>query len=134
MKEKFKNDQEELQYLVNLARLQNVAKNQKEFAKVVGLDPGPLSSMLSGAQTITSQMMKRIKDALSVAGLVIEGNGNATATGPGSTAQVVTGDLSAIIKEMGEMRQSYEEQLRAKDKQISECMQLLKEAIGGSKK
>ena len=134
MKEKFKNDQEELQYLVNLARLQNVAKNQKEFAKIVGLDPGPLSSMLGGAQTITSQMMKRIKDALSVAGLVIEGNGNATATGPGSTAQVVSGDLSALIKEMGEQRLAYMEQLRAKDLQIAECLQLLKEAIGGSKK
>lgn len=134
MKEKLKNDQEELQYLVNLARLQNVAKNQKEFAKIVGLDPGPLSSMLSGAQTITPQMMKRIKDALSVAGLVIEGSGNATATGPGSTAQVISGDLSALIKEMGEMRRSYEEQLRAKDKQISEFMQLLKDAIAKSKK
>lgn len=134
MKEKLKNDQEELQYLVNLARLQNVAKNQKEFAKIVGLDPGPLSSMLSGAQTITPQMMKRIKDALSVAGLVIEGSGNATATGPGSTAQVISGDLSALIKEMGEQRRSYEEQLRAKDKQISECMQLLKDAIAKSKK
>ena len=122
MKEKLKKDQEELQYLVNLARLQNVAKNQKEFAKIVGLDPGPLSSMLSGAQTITPQMMKRIKDALSVAGLVIEGSGNATATGPGSTA------------EMGEQRRSYEEQLRAKDKLISECMQLLKDAIAKSKK
>ena len=134
MKEKLKKDQEELQYLVNLARLQNVAKNQKEFAKIVGLDPGPLSSMLSGAQTITPQMMKRIKDALSVAGLVIEGNGNATATAPGSTAQVVSGDLSALIKGMGEMRRSYEEQLRAKDKQISECMQLLKDAMAKPKK
>jgi hypothetical protein len=134
MKEKLKNDQEELQYLVNLARLQNVAKNQKEFAKIVGLDPGPLSSMLSGAQTITSQMMKRIKDALSVAGLVIEGSGNATATGPGSTAQVVSGDLSALIKEMGEQRLAYIEQLRAKDLQIAECMQLLKDALSGIKK
>lgn len=125
MKEKLKNDQEELQYLVNLARLQNVAKNQKEFAKIVGLDPGPLSSMLSGAQTITSQMMKRIKDALSVAGLVIEGNGNATATGPNSTAQVVSGDISALIKEMGEQRLAYMEQLRAKDKQISSLLELL---------
>lgn len=134
MKEKLKNDQEELQYLVNLARLQNVAKNQKEFAKIVGLDPGPLSSMLSGAQTITSQMMKRIKDALSVAGLVIEGSGNATATGPNSTAQVLSGDLSALIKEMGEQRVAFMEQLRMKDQQIAECMQLLKDAMASPKK
>ena len=134
MKEELKKDQEELQYLVNLARLQNVAKNQKEFAKIVGLDPGPLSSMLTGAQSITPQMMKRIKDALSVAGLVIEGNGNATATGPNSTAQVVTGDISALIKELSEQRLAYMEQLRAKDLQRAECMQLLKDAIAKSKK
>ena len=69
-----------------------------------------------------------------MAGVIVEGSGNATATGPGSTAQVLSGDLSALIKEMGEQRLAYMEQLRAKDLQIAECMQLLKEAIGGSKK
>lgn len=101
---------------------------------MIQLHPGYLSQLIKGTKGITKQMLKRIRDAVAAAGVVIEGNGNATATGPGSTAQVVTGDLSAIIKEMGEMRQSYEEQLRAKDKQISECMQLLKDAMAKSKK
>jgi hypothetical protein len=125
--------QDELQYLIDISRLQGFAKNQKQFAEMVGLDPAPLSAMLSGSKKITSQMMKRIKDAVTAAGVVIEGNGNATATAPGSTAQVISGDLSALIHEMGEQRRSYEEQLRAKDLQISEFMQLLKEAIGGHK-
>lgn len=125
--------QDELQYLVNISRLQGFAQNQKQFAEMVGLDPGPLSAMLTGSKKITSQMMKRIKDAVTAAGVVIEGNGNATATAPGSTAQVISGDLSALIHEMGEQRRVFEEQLRAKDLQISEFMQLLKEAIGGRK-
>ena len=79
-------------------------------------------------------MLKRIKDAVNAAGVVIEGNGNATDTGPNSTAQVLSGDLSALIKEMGEQRLAYMEQLRAKDLQIAECMQLLKDAIVKSKK
>ena len=127
-------EQRELVSLLNAARSQGLVESQKDFADMIQLHPGYLSQLIKGTKGITKQMLKRIRDAVAAAGVVIEGNGNATATGPGSTAQVVTGDLSAIIKEMGEMRQSYEEQLRAKDKQISECMQLLKDAIGGSKK
>ncbi|MBR1711213.1 MAG: hypothetical protein IJ719_20695, partial [Clostridia bacterium] len=96
--------------------------------------PTYLSQLLVGSKEITKQMLKRIKDAVKAAGVVIEGNGNATATGPNSTAQVLSGDLSALIKEFGEQRRSYEEQLRAKDLQIAECMQLLKDAISGGKK
>ena len=127
-------EQEELKNLVNLARTQGKAENQKEFAKMIQLDAGYLSQLLSGAKPITRQMLKRIRDAVAIAGVIVEGNGNATATGPGSTAQVFSGDLSALIKEMGEMRRSYEELQRAKDKQISECMQLLKDAMAKPKK
>lgn len=127
-------EQRELVSLLNAARSQGLVESQKDFADMIQLHPGYLSQLIKGTKGITKQMLKRIRDAVAAAGVVIEGNGNATATGPGSTAQVVTGDLSAIIKEMGEMRQSYEEQLRAKDKQISECMQLLKDAIAKSKK
>ena len=79
-------------------------------------------------------MLKRIRDAVAAAGVVIEGNGNATATDPDSTVLVVSGDISALIKELSEQRLAYMEQLRAKDLQIAEYMQLLKDAIGGSKK
>lgn len=127
-------DQEELKNLVILAQAQGKVKNQKGFAEMVHLDEGYLSQLLNGSKRITSQMLKRIKDAAAMAGVIIEGSGNATATGPGSTAQVISGDLSALIKEMGEQRLAYMEQLRAKDQQIAECLQLLKEAIGGSKK
>jgi len=127
-------EQRELVSLLNAARSQGFVENQKEFADMIQLHPGYLSQLIKGTKSITKQMMKRIRDAVTAAGVVIEGNGNATATGPGSTAQVVSGDLSALIKEMGEQRMAYMEQLRAKDLQIAECMQLLKEAIGGSKK
>lgn len=127
-------EQRELVSLLNAARSQGLVESQKEFADMIQLHPGYLSQLIKGTKSITKQMLKRIRDAVAAAGVVIEGNGNATATGPGSTAQVVTGDLSAIIKEMGEMRRSYEEQLRAKDMQISECMQLLKDAMAKSKK
>ena len=127
-------EQRELVSLLNAARSQGLVENQKEFADMIQLHPGYLSQLIKGTKGITKQMLKRIRDAVTAAGVVIEGNGNATATGPGSTAQVVTGDLSALIKEMGEMRRSYEEQLRAKDKQISECMQLLKDAMAKPKK
>ena len=79
-------------------------------------------------------MMKRISDAVTIAGVVIEGNGNATASSPNSTAQVLSRDMSALIKEMGEQRRSFEEQLRAKDLQMAECMKLLKDAISSGKK
>lgn len=133
MKAKTK-EQEELKNLVDLARMQGKADNQKEFAKMVQLDAGYLSQLLNGGKPVTKQMLKRIRDAVAIAGVIVEGNGNATATGLGSTAQVVSGDLSALIKEMGEQRRSYEEQLHAKDKQISECMQLLKDAMVKPKK
>lgn len=127
-------EQEELQSLLDSARSQRRVRTQKEFAEMIQLSPTYLSQLLVGSKEITKQMLKRIKDAVKAAGVVIEGNGNATATGPNSTAQVLSGDLSAIIKEMGEMRRSYEEQLRAKDQQIAECMQLLKDAMAKSLK
>lgn len=126
--------QKELLELLNLARLQGVANNQKRFSAIIGINPANLSAMLNGKQDITPRMMKRINDAVIAAGVRIKGNGNATATAPGSTAQVISGDISALIQEMGEQRRSYEEQLRAKDLQIAEFMQLLKDAIGGPAK
>ena len=127
-------EQEELLFLLNSARSQRRVRTQKEFAEMIQLSPTYLSQLLVGSKEITKQMLKRIKDAVNAAGVAIEGNGNATATGPNSTAQVLSGDLSALIKEFGEQRRSYEEQLRAKDLQIAECMQLLKDAISGGKK
>ncbi len=126
-------EQQELKNLLNLARSQGRVNKQKEFAGLIQLDAGYLSQLLNGAKPITRQMLKRIRDAVIAAGVRIEGNGNATATGPNSTAQVVTGDIGALIHELGEQRRSYEEQLRAKDLQIAECMQLLKDAIGGAR-
>ena len=127
-------EQRELVSLLNAARSQGFVENQKEFADMIQLHPGYLSQLIKGTKSITKQMLKRIRDAVTAAGVVIEGNGNATATGPGSTAQVVSGDISALIKEMGEQRLAYMEQLRAKDLQIAEYMQLLKDAIAKSKK
>ena len=126
--------QKELLELLNLARLQNVANNQKRFSAIIGINPANLSSMLNGKQDISSRMMKRIKDAVISAGVRIEGNGNATATGPNSTAQVLSGDISALIKEMGEQRVAFMEQLRMKDQQIAEFMQLLKDTMASPKK
>lgn len=125
-------EQRELTSLLNAARSQGFVENQKEFAELIQLHPGYFSQLLKGSKTITKQMLKRIKDAVKAAGIRVEGNGNATATGPNSTAQVVSGDINTLIKEMGEQRRSYEEQLRAKDLQIANFMQLLKEAISGS--
>lgn len=127
-------EQEELISLLNSARSQGRVRTQKEFAEMIQLSPTYLSQLIVGSKEITKQMLKRIKDAVNAAGVVIEGNGNATDTGPNSTAQVLSGDLSALIKEMGEQRLAYMEQLRAKDLQIAECMQLLKDAIVKSKK
>lgn len=127
-------EQRELLSLLNAARSQGLVENQKEFADMIQLHPGYLSQLIKGTKSITKQMLKRIRDAVTAAGVVIEGNGNATATGPGSTAQVVTGDLSALIKEMGEQRLAYMEQLHTKDLQIAECLQLLKDAMARPKK
>jgi len=120
--------------MISAAQLQGFVENQKEFAEMIQLHSGYLSQLLKGSKPITKQMLKRIRDAVITSGVIIEGNGNATATGPNSTAQVVSGDMGALIKEMGEQRLAYMEQLRAKDEQITEFMQLLKEAIAKSKK
>ena len=127
-------EQEELLSLLNSARSQGRVRTQKEFAEMIQLSPTYLSQLIVGSKEITKQMLKRIKDAVNAAGVVIEGNGNATDTRPNSTDQVLSGDLSALIKEMGEQRLAYMEQLRVKDLQIAECMQLLKDAIVKSKK
>ena len=127
-------EQRELRSMISAAQLQGFVENQKEFAEMIQLHSGYLSQLLKGSKPITKQMLKRIRDAVITSGVIIEGNGNATATGPNSTAQVVSGDMGALIKEMGEQRLAYMEQLRAKDEQITEFMQLLKEAIAKSKK
>ena len=127
-------EQRELVSLLNAARSQGFVENQKEFADMIQLHPGYLSQLIKGTKSITKQMLKRIRDAVAAAGVVIEGNGNATATGPNSSAQVVSSDVSALIAELAEQRKAYVDQLRAKDLQIAECMQLLKDAIAKSKK
>lgn len=133
MKEKV-NDPSDLRIYYDAALKFGLVHNQKEFAKLVGISETTISQMLNGTITISNQTMKRVDDAISAKGIHIKGSGNATATGPNSTAQVLSGDLSALIKEMGEQRQSFMEQLRVKDQQIAECMQLLKEAISSGKK
>lgn len=132
--EKKVNEPSELRAYYNAALSEGLIRTQKDFAELVGISETRISQCLNGTIPITDQTMKRVDDAIRAKGIHIEGSGNATATGPGSTAQVVSGDLSAIIKEMGEQRLAYMEQLRAKDLQIAECLQLLKEAIGGTKK
>ena len=131
--EKKTKEQEELRYLLNISRLQGVASNQKEFAKVIGIDPSTISSMLKGTLPITRQMMKRIKDAITSAGVVIEGNGTATATGPNSTAQVISADVSTLIAEFAEQRKVFVDQLKVKDEQISQLTGMLHEMISGKK-
>ena len=107
-------------------------RTQKDFAELVGISETRISQCLNGTIPITDQTMKRVDDAIRAKGIHIEGSGNATATGPNSTAQVLSGDLSALIKEMGEQRVAFMEQLRMKDQQIAEFMQLLRSAIGGT--
>lgn len=131
--EKKTKEQEELRYLLNVSRLQGVAINQKGFAKVIGIDPATVSSMLKGKLPITPQMMKRIKDAITSAGVVIEGNGNATATGPNSMAQVISGDIGTLIAEFAEQRKAYVDQLKVKDEQISKLTNMLTEIISAKK-
>lgn len=75
-------EQRELVSLLNAARSQGLVENQKEFADMIQLHPGYLSQLIKGTKGITKQMLKRIRDAVTAAGVVIEGNGNATATGP----------------------------------------------------
>ena len=104
----------------------------RDFAELVGISETRISQCLNGTIPITDQTMKRVDDAIRAKGIHIEGSGNATATGPNSTAQVLSGDLSALIKEMGEQRVAFMEQLRMKDQQIAEFMQLLRSAIGGT--
>jgi len=131
MKEKV-NDPCDLRIYYDAALKFGLVHNQKEFAKLVGISETTISQMLNGTITISNRTMKHVDDAISAKGIHIEGNGNATATGPNSTAQVLSGDLSALIKEMGEQRVAFMEQLRMKDQQITEFMQLLKSAMGGT--
>lgn len=77
--------------------------------------------------------MKRIKDAITSAGVVIEGNRNATATGPNSMAQVISGDIGTLIAEFAEQRKAYVDQLKVKDKQISQLTNMLTEIISAKK-
>lgn len=126
-------DPKELRELFDAARESGLAHTQKEFAGLIGLDPTSLSSFLKGKAPITETMMKRIKNEAFMSTLHISGNGNAAATGPNSSAQVVSGDVTALIAELAEQRKVFVDQLKVKDEQISQLTGMLHEMISGKK-
>lgn len=75
------NAQDELRELYYCARQNGKAHTQKEFAELLGIHPANMSQFMNGAVPITHQMMRRIKDAATVAGLNVtqEGDDNTSA-------------------------------------------------------
>lgn len=127
------NEPSELRAYLNAAIESKMIRTQKEFAELVGISGTRISLYLNGTAAISDQTMKRVRDAFAAKGIHIEGNGNATATGPNSSAQVVSGDVSALITELAEQRKVFVDQLKVKDEQISQLTGMLHEMISGKK-
>lgn len=127
------NEPSELRAYLDAALKSGLVHTQKEFSELVGISETRISQYLNGTAAISDQTMKRVDDAISAKGIHITGNGNATATGPNSSAQVVSGDVSALITELAEQRKAYVDQLKVKDDQIAELTGMLREMISGKK-
>lgn len=127
------NEPSELRAYLNAAIKSKMIRTQKEFAELVGISGTRISLYLNGTAAISDQTMKRVRDAFAAKGIHIEGNGNATATGPNSSAQVVSGDVSVLITELAEQRNVFVDQLKVKDEQISQLTGMLHEMISGKK-
>ena len=127
------NEPSELRSYLDAAIKSKMIRTQKEFAELVGISGTRISLYLNGTAAISDQTMKRVRDAFAAKGIHIEGNGNATATGPNSSAQVVSGDVSALIAEFAEQRKVFVDQLKVKDEQISQLAGMLHEMISGKK-
>lgn len=114
--------QSELRDLLNKARMQGLCRTQKEFASLIGLDPSNFSALLNGAQNITEQMMTRIIEAATSAGVVMEGNGNGTHdTAGGDMQKTYNVDHTAeLIAEMAAQREMYAEHTRQQFEQIKQ--------------
>ena len=123
----------ELRVYLDAALKSGLVHTQKEFAVLVGISETSISQYLNGTTAISEQTIKRVKDAIEAKSLHISGNGNAAATGPNSSAQVVSGDVTALITELTEQRKAYVDQLKVKDDQIAELTGMLREMISGKK-
>jgi len=123
----------ELRVYLDAALKSGLVHTQKEFAELVGISETSISQFLKGTASISNQTIKRVKDAIEAKCIHIEGNANATATGPNSSAQVVSGDVGALIAELTEQRKAFVDQLKVKDEQISQLTGMLREVISGKK-
>lgn len=119
----YPNAQEELLQMYEAARQNGKAHTKKEFAEMLGINPANMSGFVSGYTSVTAQMMRRIKDAASLAGIyspqTIETN-NGTAVGGGD---VLGDNAQKILEQQTDPR--WFELVKEKDKQIDRLLGII---------
>lgn len=124
-----KDAQSELQELFDIARSKGLAHTKKEFAELVGIHPANFSSFLSGYTNVTEQMMRKIRNAAIVAGVISE-NAAPVVTAESVNAPIAQTQNGNPVAQTTDPRwfelvSRKDEQIAEKDAQINRLLTLL---------
>lgn len=105
---------QDLNALYNKARSTGKCHTQKEFAEIVGINKGVLSSLMSGAAPLTDGMYKRIESAAQSSGIlqadIIDStiqNAGGDIMGDNAQKNLSPSGIEPLISEMAAQREMY---------------------------
>lgn len=121
---KYENAQDELRSIYDQARSTGRVHTQREFAELVGINPTNLSAIFNGAVPLTEQMLRRIREAAQVAGIINADGSAVNVNSPQATA-IVGGIESELLQEMKAQREMYAEHTRMYFEQIKQLTETI---------
>lgn len=121
---KYENAQDELRSIYDQARSIGRVHTQREFAELVGINPTNLSAIFNGAVPLTEQMLRRIREAAQVAGIINADGSAVNVNSPQATA-IVGGIESELLQEMKAQREMYAEHTRMYFEQIKQLTETI---------
>lgn len=121
---KYENAQDELRNIYDQARSTGRVHTQREFAELVGINPTNLSAIFNGSVPLTEQMLRRIREAAQVAGIINADGGAVNVNSPQATA-IVGGIESELLQEMKAQREMYAEHTRMYFEQIKQLTETI---------
>ena len=121
---KYENAQDELRAIYDQARSIGRVHTQKEFAELVGINPTNLSAIFNGSVPLTEQMLRRIREAAQVAGIINADGSAVNVNSPQATA-IVGGIESELLSEMKAQREMYAEHTRMYFEQIKQLTETI---------
>ena len=121
---KYENAQDELRSIYDQARNMGRVHTQREFAELVGINPTNLSAIFNGSVPLTEQMLRRIREAAQVAGIINADGSAVNVNSPQATA-IVGGIESELLQEMKAQREMYAEHTRMYFEQIKQLTETI---------